>query len=372
MSGLVVHEWIESFGGAEKVVSEMLSEFPSAELFALWSDVGPRFRGTQIQESALARSALRRRKALALMAMPAVWRHVRVADDPDWILVSSHAFAHQVRVNGRDLPKFVYAHTPARYLWDADIDPRGKRLAARAVAPALRLLDRKRAKEAAEVAANSEFVQARIRRAWDRDARVIYPPVDVDRIASVHTWVDALDTHDECLVRSLPPSYILGASRLVPYKRLDLVIQVASELDIPAVIAGSGPDLARLRSLAQDCRAPVHFVESPSDPLLMALYQGALAFVFPATEDFGIMPVEALAAGCPTVVSGVGGQSESARLSSLGVIAEDDSISSIASAVSFAADLDSVPVGTRMAELSRFTPEAFRRGLRSMIDEGIR
>ncbi len=316
MSGLIVHEWLAQRGGSERVVDSMNNAFPDAPTFTLWNDAPSKY--TAAQESWLARTPLRRHKAAALPFLPWTWRHF-IPDDlsPDWLLVSSHLFAHHVRATGpggRLVPKYVYVHTPARYIWNPELDPRGQNPAARAGAALLRPLDHRRAQEADSLAANSQFVRDRIRTAWHRDAQVIYPPVDVTRIQQNEDWASRLSDDETRTVSALPSAFFLGASRFVSYKALDLVIRTAAAVGMPAVIAGSGPEEAHLRQLAEQVPIPVTFVLAPSDALLYTLYEKAELFIFPPIEDFGIMPVEAMAAGCPVLVNDVGGAAESAAL----------------------------------------------------------
>ena len=175
----------------------------------------------------------------------------------------------------------------------------------------LRPLDRSRAREGAEFAANSVFVQRRIRDTWGVDARVIYPPVHVERIQSVGDWRDRLKPAEaECLA-ALPDEFVLGASRFIPYKRLQDVIKVGEATGIPVVLAGRGPSRPALEAAAATATVPVQFVPAPSEALLYALYQQTALFVFPAIEDFGIMPVEAMAAGAPVLAMAEGGVTES-------------------------------------------------------------
>lgn len=311
--GAIAHEWIEAAGGAEKVLDAMLHTYPDSDVFALWNDAPLRYPDNQVVESWLSKTSLRRHKALALPLLPPTWRRLVPRREYEWLLVSSHLFAHHARFKGAlaDIPKFVYAHTPARYLWTPELDARGDSLAVKVAAGALKPLDRRRASEAVAVAANSEFVRARVQRAWNRDAVVIHPPVDVEKIAAVRDWREQLSVEELEALESIPSGFVLGASRFIPYKRLDLVISAGEAAGLPVVIAGRGPEEQRLRDLAATVSVPVRFLISPSDKLLYALYQNAVAFVFPAIEDFGIMPVEAMAAGCPVVVLNIGGAAES-------------------------------------------------------------
>lgn len=307
MSGLIVHEWLEVLGGAEKVVDRMAAIFPDAPIVALWNDAPGRFAPRRVSESWMASTPLRRHKALALPLMPATWRNLGPAS-ADWLLCSSHLFAHHARFSGaaRNAKKFVYAYTPARYIWEPEVDARGSSLAARLGARTLRPLDRTRAREAHAVASISQFVRDRVERSWGVDSVVIYPPVAVQTFSRE----PELDVFEEELLASLPDGFLLGASRWVPYKRLDDVIRMGALAGQPVVIAGSGPDEKRLVALAAEVRAEVTFVDRPSQPLLHALYRKAYAFVFPAIEDFGIMPVEAMASGTPVIGSRKGGVAE--------------------------------------------------------------
>lgn len=361
MAGLIAHEWLETSGGAERVVDQMVTEFPDADLQVLWNDAPDRFPGVQIHETWLARTPLRRHKALALPLMPLTWRAVRRSRDYDWVLTSTHLFAHHVSVGSTDQRKFSYVHTPARYIWEPDIDGRGNGLAARAASLVLRPIDRMRARESAGVAANSEFTRQRIARTWGIDSTVIYPPVNVEEIRGVADWREQLGDRELALLDSLPSQFLLGASRFVPYKRLDEVIRAGSATDIPVVIAGRGPDEARLRSVAEESSVPVMFVASPSDPLLIAMYQRAIAFIFPSIEDFGIMPIEAMAAGTPVIVADEGGAAESVRNTGGGAIVPSFTKSGWRAALDEIAKIDRVYVDRQLDE---FSAASFRSNLR--------
>lgn len=303
--GILIHEWLARHGGSENVFEVLSETFPDAERFCLWNDSDGRFTG--VAETVLARTPLRRSKAAAVPFMPAAWRMLP-RREADWVLVSSHLFAHHARFRGpaANAPKLVYAHTPARYIWTPELDGRGDGAAARTVSAALRPLDRRRAAEPVAIAANSAFVAQRIADTWEREATVIHPPVDVAAFRAPPT----LTAEDARLADDLPEEYLFGVSRFVPYKRLDRVILAGAASGVPVVLAGSGPDEARLRALAAEASVPVMFVPAPSRALLSALYRRASALVFPAVEDFGIMPVEAMAAGTPVVASAVGGTAE--------------------------------------------------------------
>ena len=312
MAGVLVHEWIAQAGGSENVLQAMGDTFPDAEVLCLWNDSTGRFPPERVRESWLARTPLRHSKALALPVMPAVWRTLRDRSY-DWALISSHAFAHHAHFRGapRDFRRMVYVHTPARYVWTRAFDARGDHPAARVISRALRPIDRRRARDGAEFAANSEFVRSRIHDAWGVDSRVVYPPVEVERIQSVADWRERLNPAEAAELAALPEGFVLGASRFIPYKRLQDVIRVGEATGRPVVLAGKGPSEAVLQEAAAAASVPVRFVCSPSEALLYALYQQTALYAFPAVEDFGIMPVEAMAAGAPVLAQVEGGAAES-------------------------------------------------------------
>jgi len=344
VGGIIVHEWISATGGAEKVLDAMVETFPDAEIWCLWNDVPEsRYPKRIVRESWLAHTPMRHAKAAALPLMPLTWRtHRRTS--ADWILAGSHLFAHHVSLGGQDadVRKFAYVYTPARYIWHPEVDVRGAGWLPRLVSPSLRSLDRRRARESYGIAAISQYVQERIQIAWGRDSEVIYPPVGVARMQRVESWSGQLSDGERVVFDRLPSPFVLGASRFVPYKRLDLVIKAGEAANLPVVLAGSGPEYRRLREQAAQSTVPVHFVSDPSDTLLYALYEAASVFVFPAIEDFGIMPVEAMALGTPVVARTVGGVSETVVDGVTGALLDEvDSPRSWAVAVTAALNADS-------------------------------
>ena len=178
------------------------------------------------------------------------------------------------------------------------------------MARAIKPLDRARTSDQVSYAANSQYVAQRIANTWGRRADVVYPPVDVLRIRS-GSWRAELTERDHEVLGAIPEDFVFTASRLVSYKRIDLSIEFAAANDCPLVVAGDGPERQALEGLAAARGVPVTFLGRVSDPLLFALYEKCLMFVFLAIEDFGIMPVEAMASGAPAVVRSAGGARES-------------------------------------------------------------
>lgn len=306
MSGVIVHEWLAHTGGSENVFEILSDIYPEAERYCLWDDSGGRFNG--VRETALARTPLRRSKALALPFMPAAWRHLP-ASDADWVLCSSHLFSHHARFGGpaREAPKLVYAYTPGRYVWVPELDGRGGSAVARMTSAAVRPLDRRRAQEATSVVGISRFIADRIAATWEVEAGVIYPPVHVEDFLAPPP---ELDDEEQSIIDALPDGFVLGMSRFVPYKRLEAAIAVGEAVGAPVVLAGAGPDEPRLRELAARSSARVDFVPRPGFRVLRELLRRARVLVFPSIEDFGIVPVEAMASGTPVIANAVGGAAE--------------------------------------------------------------
>ncbi|MFD6058110.1 glycosyltransferase [Rhodococcus wratislaviensis] len=293
-----------------------------------------------MSESLIGKTRLRKQKALALPFMPIQWRVMR--GNYDWALISSHLFAHHVRfIGGESMEKYVYVHTPARYIWSPELDPRGQSAMVRAVAPAFKAIDRRRAAEATSFAANSKFVAGRVQKYWSADSVVIHPPVDVETIQSTLDWPENLNQNEREIFDSLPSDFVLGASRLVDYKRIDAVIRAGELVGVPVVIAGSGPAMSRLESLAQSSRTPVIFLGRVSDQLLYSLYSRCLVYAFLGVEDFGIMPVEAMAAGARVVANREGGAGESILTGITGSLCDPDDPGDLARAVSEASSCSS-------------------------------
>lgn len=363
MPGMLVHEWIARSGGSENVLEAMSKVYPDAPIVCLWNDSDDRFAPGRVTETWLARTPLRRSKALALPFMPLTWAHV--PGRADWVLISSHLFAHHARFRGAPAARrFVYVHSPARYIWTPELDRRGAGLPAKLAAALLKPLDRRRAHETPNFAANSEFVRQRISDTWGVPSRVIYPPVDVTRIQSVPSWADQLPPDERRVLDALPTDFVLGASRFIPYKRLDQAIRAGELTGTPVVLAGDGPELEQLRGRAASSDTSVDFVLAPSTPLLYALYERCSVYVFPPVEDFGIMPVEAMAAGAPVVANSVGGAAESVVQGVTGALTDFETDEALRDAVTTAR---ATQRAARLARARDFSSERFASEIKNWV-----
>jgi glycosyltransferase involved in cell wall biosynthesis len=334
----LVHEWFGTTGGSEKVFRSLGHLIPHADRFVLWRDPGT---PGDLRQSWLARTPLRRSKALALPVMPLAWRTL-TRRSYDVVLSSSHAFAHTVKVNP-DARYLSYVHSPARYLWSPGYDGRGGNPLLAGPRRLLQAADLRLSRHVHAYAANSLEVRDRIRRYWNRDAVVINPPVDIG-------YFSAAPAAD----RDQNRDYLLGVGRWVPYKRFDLMIAVAEAAGVPLVIAGSGPEERRLRELAARASIEVTIVEQPDDAALRRLYWGSRALLYPTHEDFGIVPVEAQACGTPVIGLRRGGLLETVVDGGTGYLvdAEDDLAAQVAR-------VDTLDRGRIRTRAEAFAPEVF-------------
>ncbi len=349
----IVHEWVHARAGSEQVFEAMAAIYPDADLVALSYEpsVGLETGGRPIRTTFLDHPALRQRRGMTLPAMPAAWRALG-RGSYDVVLSSHHAFAHTNRLTTTGA-HLCYVHSPARYVWSPDIDERGKAWYLGPARAALRTADRRASTRVTRYAANSSAVAHRIQEYWDRAATVIHPPVRVDYFSKSG---DAKPTRD----------YVLGVGRWIPYKNLHLVVDAANKVGLPVKIAGNGPDRSRILAAAERGNVPVQLVESPSDGELRELYRNAACLVFPTVEDFGIVPVEAQAAGVPVVTIAEGGALDTVVDGVSGVYAETLEPGELAHAIIRAVDLDrDGPV----INSRRFSVDIFNERLTAWVGE---
>jgi len=319
----IVHEWISGRRGSERVFEAIAACRPDAHLHALSAAPGHGLDlgGRQLTTTFLDRRVLRERRGATLPLMSLAWRAAAGPHRYDTVVVSHHAAASQFARFCRADRRIAYVHTPARYVWTPELDRRGASSALTPMRALLKRADRRSADRLDAIAANSAEVAGRIERFWGRSAVVIHPPVDTVFFTPSPT------------AERPSRDFLLGMSRFVPYKRLDLVIEVGERIGMPVVLAGSGPDEARLRALAARATVPVEIVLTPSDEELRHLYRNAACLVFPAHEDFGIVPVEAQACGTPVVGVAAGGCLETIRHGVSGILVDGVDTGSFADAV---------------------------------------
>ncbi|HEY2156686.1 MAG TPA: glycosyltransferase [Isosphaeraceae bacterium] len=297
----LVHDWLTGMRGGEKCLDVLCRAFPDATLHTLIhkpGSVAPTIERMTIRTSPLQRvPGVFRHYRKLLPIMPLAARRWRVGD-VDVVVSLSHCVAKAVRVP-RGVPHLCYCFTPMRYAWDgreAYLDAWSgrplKRAAASLLLDGLRTWDRRTSDGVTQFVAISETIRERIGRCYGRESRVIPPPVDADFYTPDGSPRDG--------------GYLV-VSALVPYKRVEQAIEACSRAGKPLTIIGEGPERARLERLAGPGTT---FLGWQPDEVIREHYRRARVLLFPGEEDFGIVPVEALAAGCPVIALGRGGVAE--------------------------------------------------------------
>ena len=354
----IAHEWLAVRAGSEKTFEAMAQAYPDADLYALtWDrDAHFDFSGRSVTTTLLDRwPALRDRRELALPLMSLAWKLIDVKSEYDQVLTSSHAFVRSFPP-ARSATHFCYCHTPLRYAWVPDVDERTqRRIPGKSVAfAALREWDRRTAKTVDYFAANSTAVRDRIHECYGRESEVIHPPVDT-------VFYDLAE-------RPVERTRALAVSRFVPYKSVALAIEACAAAGVPLTVAGRGPEEQALRSLAAERNADVRFEISPSDQRLRDLYRSTTVLVFPANEDFGIIPVEAQACGAPVVALDVGGARDTVKQGETGLRVSRQEVRSFADAI---AQVSAAPPAASTCRLNaeRFSAQRFVDELRAWVGQ---
>ncbi len=352
----VVHDWLTIPGGSEQVVLELLAMFPAAEIFTSIYDPAP--WPAEIKERRVHASWLsglpgaRRHYPKLLPLMNSAFRSFDLSGF-DLVLSSSHANAKNVRKPPGAL-HVCYCHTPMRYAWEEGfLEGEEVGRATRMLLPPL--LSRLRRNDLAGAAgpdvfvANSAHVAERIRRYYGRDSEVVHPPVDVGHYLELG---------------HRPSDYYLAFGRVVPYKRVDLAVGACSALGRPLVVAGDGRAMEQVRSRAS--RTGIEFLGKVSDARRDELLGGARALLFPGEEDFGIVPVEAQAAGVPVIAYGVGGAVETVRDGVSGALFDEQSEQGLARAIERFEGLE-LQEGAVRENARRFGRERFHAEMAGVI-----
>jgi glycosyltransferase involved in cell wall biosynthesis len=353
----LVHDWLTGMRGGEKVLEAIAALVPGAPIHTLVHVRGSVSAGLEAHPIVTAfTSRLPRAARFYRHFLPAYPVAVELfdLDGYDLVISTSHCAAKSVVRTGR-ARHLCYCHSPMRYAWDQFPWYFGReRLGplSGVMRPIMQHLARWDASTSGRVdryVANSQYVAARIRRYYNRESAVVYPPVDTGFFRP---------TGDP------PGDYCLVVSALVPYKRLDLAIAACRLAGRPLRIVGTGPEEARLRQLAG---TDVEFLGTRSDEELRTLYSMAYAVVLPGTEDFGIVPVEAQACGRPVVALNRGGAAETVVHEVTGLLVDTDTPDAFADALVRLGRLGLDPQAARSQAL-RFSPEIFREGFAREVD----
>ena len=306
MKKALVHDWFSTYAGAEKCVESFTDIWDDFEIYSLidfLSDAdrdkilkGKRAHTSFIQKLPLAKDKYRNYLPLFPLAIEQF-----DLSGYDVVLSSSHAVAKGVLTHSNQL-HIAYVHTPIRYAWDlyrqylreSGLDRGLKGMLAKYFLHKIRIWDASTANRVDYYVANSRYIARRIKKTYGKPSDVIYPPVDVDKF----------------MLREAKEDFYLTASRMVPYKKIDLIVEAFSQTDKKLLVIGDGPDMAKIKSKAGK---NVELLGFADDETMADLMGRAKAFVFAAEEDFGITPVEAQACGTPVICFGRGGARETVR-----------------------------------------------------------
>ena len=299
MKVALVHDWLTGMRGGERVLHSLCELFPNADLFTLLhipGSVSPTIERLKITPSFLQHVPFVQRTYRNFLPLfPFAIEQFKLSGY-DLIISSSHCVAKGI-THTPDTCHISYIHTPMRYAWDlystylTTQKSWFRRMGMRLCMPSLRRWDVASSRRVNYWIANSSHVAERIKRLYDKDSHVVYPPVDIEQVTPSRD-------HDD---------FYLMVSALVPYKRVDLAIQTFTELKKPLVIIGSGPEDTSLRGMAGPT---IRFLGWQPDNVVQTHYQRCRALVLPGLEDFGIVPVEAMAAGKAVIAYQAGGVME--------------------------------------------------------------
>jgi glycosyltransferase involved in cell wall biosynthesis len=359
----IVHDWLVAFAGAEKVLEQIIMCFPDADLFSVVDFMEERtwMRGKKVTTSFIQKlPQAKKRYRSYLPLMPLAIEQLDVSGY-DLVISSSHAVAKGV-LTGPDQIHVSYVHSPIRYAWDlqhqylqqSNLTSGVKSLLARMVLHYMRNWDIRTSNSVDHFIANSAFIARRINKVYHRDSHVIFPPVDVEAFQLCEVKED----------------FYLTASRMVPYKKIDLIVEAFAKMpERKLVVIGDGPDMRKIRDKATP---NVEIMGYQPFSVLQDKMRRAKAFVFAAEEDFGISVVEAQACGTPVIAYGKGGALETVLDGSharpTGLFFDEQTTASIIDAVEgFERGTLKINPADCRANAERFSIKHFRDGLRAYV-----
>ncbi len=364
MKVAIVHEWFVNYAGSERVVESFINIFPEADVFALVDFLNKEHRH-QILKGKFAKTSFIQKLPFAnkhhRKYLPLFPKAIESLDlsNYDLILSSSHAVTKGVRKNKNQL-HISYCHSPMRYIWDeaeryfeaANLNKGLKKFFANQILNYLRKWDLKSAQLPDYLIANSNYISEKIKRIYKRDSEVIYPPVDTTLFPLYEKKED----------------FYLIASRLVPYKKVDLVVQAFSIMpDKKLIVIGSGPEKEKIKSLLT---SNIDFLGYQDSEKLRDYMQRAKAFIFAAEEDFGIVLVEAMACGTPVIALNKGGTAETVIDSKTGLHFTNQSVNDIAQAVrSFENNQNSFIPKVISEYAKRFDRDIFEKTMKNFVEQ---
>ncbi|QTQ14081.1 glycosyltransferase [Treponema parvum] len=361
MKVAIVHDWLVNYGGAERVVESFLKIYPQADIYTLVYDkkkMAKIFPPEKVHTSFIQKFPMATKIYTKLLSlMPKAFESFDLSSY-DLVLCSSSSCAKGV-ITPPSVPHVAYVHTPMRYAWDLFFDYKKRsgrvtRFFMDRWMPDIRMWDFISAQRIDSVIANSNYIARRIKKFWGRDAKVIYPPVDTQRLSPNYK-----ESED----------FYVVFSRFVPYKRVDLAISACIRLKRKLVVIGSGSGEKSLKTLANG-NADIIFTGRISDEEVKNYLQRCKALIFCAEEDFGIIPVEAQACGRPVIAYGKGGALETVIDGKTGIFFDRQEEKSLVDAIGrfekLGAFYDQKSVYEHAAS---FSEERFRKQMEQTLNE---
>ncbi len=375
----LVHDYLIQYGGAERVLEAFSEIFPRAPIYTLIYDkelTGGIFEGKRIYTSSLQKIPLiKNHHRLFLTLMPLAIEQFDLSFY-DVVLSDSASYAKGI-ITKPDTLHICYCHTPLRYAWDDShryikefyFPPIVKKFIPLAINH-LRIWDREAAFRVDKFIANSFFVQRRIKKYYQRDSEVIYPPVATKKFEVPSTKYEVRSNEKRLKLQNfrLPTSdFFLMVGRLLPYKRFDLAIKVFNKLGWKLKIIGEGPERKKLKKIAL---SNIEFLGKVSDEELVKYYSQALAFIFPQEEDLGIVALEAMASGKPVIAYKSGGAKETVIEGKTGLFFEEQTPSSLEKALLKFNTRDFNPKTIRKYAL-QFDKRIFKSKIKNFIEKSL-
>jgi len=363
----VIHEWFITCAGSEKVVEQLLKLFPQTDIFVM-VDFLPEadrgfLQGHQITTSFIQKLPFAKKKYRGYLPLMPLAVEQFDLSSYDLIISSSHAVAKGV-ITGPNQVHISYVHSPMRYAWDLQhqyLRESGlltglKGWLAKYLLHRLRLWDLRTANGVDVFVSNSAFIAKRIWKIYRREAQVVFPPVDVNAFAL-------------CCEKD---DYYLAASRMVPYKKVDLIVEAFTHMpDKQLVVIGDGPDRTKIEAIAN--KVPnIRFLGYQSNEVMKQHMQKAKAFVFAAEEDFGITPVEAQACGTPVIAFGKGGALETVIEGETGLFFAEQTVESLQEAIERFEQrgVSFIPEACRQSA-ERFSEQVFEARFNQLVTETL-
>lgn len=374
MKVAIVHDWIPVIAGAERVLEQILKVYPQADVFTLFDFVSDEekqiFGGAKITASYLNKWPKVQKYYRKLLPLCPQAIEGFDLSEYDLVISSSHACAKGCITNAQQV-HVSYVHSPARYAWDlthqylkqSNLDKGLKGYIAKHLLHKFRIWDARTANNVDYYISNSNYIAQRIWKTYRREAETIYPPVDVKRFT----------------LKKDKEDFYLAASRQVPYKRIDLIVEAFTHMpDKKLIVIGDGPEEEKIKSIAEG-HSNIELKGFLGTDALCDHMQRAKAFIFAAEEDFGIIPVEAQACGTPVIAYGAGGALETVigykpnSKSASGLFFDKQTPQSICEAIDkFETVADKIKPESCRKQAEKFAPEIFRTALKNAVEAAIK